>query len=243
VDSPVVGVVGAGQLARMMQEAAIALGVPLRLLAEHAEGAASQVIVDTEVGDYTDLDVLLAWARHCDVVTFDHEHVPTGHVEALEAAGIGCRPGPGALVHAQDKIVMRKRLAELGVPCPRFAAVCSVEEAAGFADQTGGFPIVLKTPRGGYDGKGVWFVEDVAQVADLLGDYPPGSTFLAEEKVGFRRELSALAVRSASGQLVTYPVVESVQRDGICVEVTAPAPDLPAHLAFEAQSAAQGIAA
>jgi 5-(carboxyamino)imidazole ribonucleotide synthase len=243
VETPVVGVVGAGQLARMMQQAAIGLGVPLRLLAEQPDASAAQVITDTRVGDYTDLETLRTWAKGCAVVTFDHEHVPTAHLEALAGDGIACRPGPAALVHAQDKIVMRERLTAIEVACPRFAVVESPTDVEEFAKRLGGFPVVLKTARGGYDGKGVWVVDDMAGVADVLASRPDGVRLLVEERVAFRRELSALAVRSPSGQVATYPVVESVQRDGICVEVVAPAPDLDPALAVHAQQMAMRVAA
>src|SRR3954469_15501454 len=140
----------------MMAEPAAALGIPLRLLAEAEGVSAAQVIVDHEVGDHTNLDDLRRITKGCVAVTFDHEHVPTEHLHALEADGLAVRPGPEALVHAQDKGVMRERLAELGIPCPRNAIVSSVAEVEEF-----GFPCVLKTTRGGYDGKGVWFVRSV----------------------------------------------------------------------------------
>jgi 5-(carboxyamino)imidazole ribonucleotide synthase len=222
----------------MMAEPAAALGIPLRLLAEAEGVSAAQVIPDHEVGDYRDLDALTAVTRGCEVVTFDHEHVPTRHLEALTAAGVACRPGPGALVHAQDKAVMRERLAELGVPCPRNAVVASVADVEAF-----GFPCVLKTTRGGYDGKGVWFVRTAADCAEPIATAEAaGVRLLAEERVDFRRELSALVVRAPSGQAAAYPVVESVQRDGICHEVVAPAPDLHPALAGEAQRLALLVA-
>jgi 5-(carboxyamino)imidazole ribonucleotide synthase len=242
VETPVVGVVGAGQLARMMQEAAIGLGIPLSLLAETPDGSAAQVITDTEVGDYTDLETLRAWAKRCQVVTFDHEHVPTGHLESLVTDGIACRPGPEALVHAQDKGVMRRRLDELDVPSPLHTVVTDPAEVSAFAESVGGYPVVLKTARGGYDGKGVWVVDDVDAAADVLRHAPAGVEVLAEERVDFRRELSAVVVRSPSGQVAVYPVVESVQRDGICVEILAPAPDLHPALAVEAEQVAMRIA-
>src|SRR4051794_40884254 len=145
----------------MMAEPAIALGLPLRLLAEAEGVSAAQVIPDQLVGDYRELDTLRKVTEGCDVVTFDHEHVPTEHLHALEEAGVACRPGPDALVHAQDKGVMRERLAALGIPCPRNAVVSSVAEVERF-----GFPCVLKTTRGGYDGKGVWVVRSVAEAAE-----------------------------------------------------------------------------
>jgi 5-(carboxyamino)imidazole ribonucleotide synthase len=228
-----VAVIGGGQLARMMAEPAAALGIPLRLLAEAPGVSAAQVIPDHTVGDYTDLATLRAVTAGCEVVTFDHEHVPTDHLHALEES-LAVRPGPDALVHAQDKGVMRTRLAELGVPCPRNAIVATVGEVVAF-----GLPCVLKTTRGGYDGKGVWFV---ASEADCAAAFDSGAEILAEERVDFRRELSALVARSPSGQVAAWPVVASTQRDGICHEVIAPAPDLDPELAVRAQQIAMLIA-
>ena len=228
----------------MMAQAAVALGVPVRLLAEGPDVSAAQVICDRVVGDYRDLATLRAVAEGCAVVTFDHEHVPTEHLHTLTAEGHACRPGPAALVHAQDKSVMRKRLDELDVPSPRHRLVVDVAEAVAFAESIGGVPVVLKTTRGGYDGKGVWVVGSAAECVDafeVAGS--TGVSILAEEKVDFRRELSALVARSPSGQVAAYPVVESVQRDGICWEVTAPAPDLDESLAVEAQRIAMRVAA
>jgi len=232
--APTLAVIGGGQLARMMAQPAIALGLPLRLLAEAPGVSAAQVIPDHEVGDYRDLPTLRRITEGCHVVTFDHEHVPTEHLHALMDEGVACRPGPEALVHAQDKAVMRARLDELDIPCPRHALVSSAAEVEAF-----GFPAVLKTTRGGYDGKGVFVVRTVEDCAEAFAVAP---TLLAEELVDFRRELSALVVRSPSGQAAAYPVVESVQRDGTCVEVISPAPDLSPALAGEAQSIALRIA-
>jgi 5-(carboxyamino)imidazole ribonucleotide synthase len=234
-----VGVVGGGQLARMMQQAAIGLGVPIRLLAAGHDDSAAQVVASTLVGDYRDLPALREFAAECDVVTFDHEHVPTAHLKALLDAGCTCRPGPDALVHAQDKAVMRQRLAALGVPGPAFALVSSAGEVAAFAESAGGWPVVLKSPRGGYDGKGVSLVGSAADAASTLASASP---LLAEERVRFRRELSAVVARSPSGQAAAYPVVESVQVGGVCREVVAPAPGLPTSVALEAQRIALRIA-
>ncbi len=241
---PTLAVIGGGQLARMMAQAAIALGVPFRLLAEGPDVSAAQVVPDTLVGDYRDLDLLQKVAEGCSVVTFDHEHVPTEHLHALTEDGHACRPGPGALVHAQDKGVMRTRLQHLEVPCPRNAIVTDAGQVQRFADSVGGFPVVLKTTRGGYDGKGVWVVESPADCDPVFETaHRTGVEILAEEKVDFRRELSALVARSPSGQVAAYPVVESVQQDGICWEVIAPAPDLDPDLAVEAQQIAMRVAA
>lgn len=236
--APRLAVIGGGQLARMMAEPAAALGVPLRLLAEGPDVSAAQVIPDQRVGDHRDLADLRAVTAGCVAVTFDHEHVPTEHLRALAGDGVAVRPGPDALVHAQDKSVMRRRLAELGVPCPRNAVVASPAEVAEF-----GLPCVLKTTRGGYDGKGVWVVRALADAdAAFAAAQEAGVEVLAEELVDFVRELSALVARSPSGQAAAYPVVETVQRDGICHEVTAPAPDLDASLATHAQEIALRVA-
>ena len=218
--APTLAVIGGGQLARMMAQPAIALGLPLRLLAEAEGVSAAQVIPDHVVGDYTDLDTLRKVTDGCAVVTFDHEHVPTEHLRVLAESGIAVRPGPEALVHAQDKGVMRARLAELAVPCPRNAIVATAADVEAF-----GFPCVLKTTRGGYDGKGVWFVTSAAEAAEpLRAAAELGVALLAEERVDFVRELSALVARAPSGQAAAYPVVESTQVDGICREVISPAP-------------------
>ncbi|MGW0789110.1 5-(carboxyamino)imidazole ribonucleotide synthase [Streptomyces sp. NPDC002911] len=237
---PVVGMVGGGQLARMTHEAGIPLGLKFKLLSDTPQESAAQVVGEVVVGDYRDLETLRAFARGCDVITFDHEHVPTEHLRALEADGIPVRPGPDALVHAQDKGVMRAKLTEIGAPCPRHRIVADPADAAAFADEVGGFPVILKTVRGGYDGKGVWVVRSEADAAE---PFRAGVPVLAEEKVAFRRELAANIVRSPHGQAVAYPVVESIQVDGVCDTVIAPAPDLDERIAGEAQQLALRIAA
>ncbi|GAA2624104.1 5-(carboxyamino)imidazole ribonucleotide synthase [Actinomadura fulvescens] len=228
---------GGGQLARMTQQAAIGLGVNLRVLAGSPGESAARVCADTRIGDDRSLDDLAAFAKGCDVVTFDHEHVPGDHIQALEAAGIPCRPGAGALLHAQDKLIMRDRLSALGAPCPRYGDVADIEA---FARETG-WPVVLKATRGGYDGKGVWVLDgpDDDLVQDLLAR---GLSLMVEEHVPFRRELAALVARSPHGQGAAYPVVETVQENGICVEVIAPAPGLDDELAAQAQRLALEIA-
>jgi 5-(carboxyamino)imidazole ribonucleotide synthase len=223
--TPVVGMIGGGQLARMTQETAVALGIQLRVLAEGPTVSAAQAVADAPVGDYKDAETVRRFAAEADVVTFDHEHVPTDLLHELEDAGIKVYPGPDALVHAQDKAVMRQRLDAFDAPAPAHQVVATREEIADFAKRIGGFPIILKTTRGGYDGKGVWVAESAEDpvVDEAFAAKVP---ILAEEKVDFVRELSAIVARSPHGQAVAYPIVESVQENGICVEVTAPAPDL-----------------
>jgi len=241
VTFPVVGVIGGGQLARMMQPAAVALGVRLRLLAEAPGSAAAQVIPDTVVGDYTDVDVLRRFAGGCDVVTFDHEHVPTEHLHALQDEGVTVRPGPDALQHAQDKALMRRRLTAAGLPCPRWSAVDDLDDVAALAELAG-WPLVLKATRGGYDGKGVWTVRDITSARQVVDDaHARGVRLIAEERVAFARELAALVARSPSGQAVAYPVVETLQLDGVCREVVAPA-RIDADHATAAQEVALRIA-
>ncbi|MFC5909421.1 5-(carboxyamino)imidazole ribonucleotide synthase [Streptacidiphilus monticola] len=239
VTFPRLGMIGGGQLARMAHQAAIPLGIRFRLLADTAQDSAAQVVNDVVLGDYRDLDTLRAFAEGCAVVTFDHEHVPTEHLRALEAEGVAVRPGPEALVYAQDKGLMRAKLDSLGVPCPRHRIVADPADVTAFAAEGDGYPVVLKTVRGGYDGKGVWVVRDEAEAAE---PFRAGVPVLAEEKVDFARELAADVVRSPHGQAVAYPVVESVQKDGICHEVIAPAPGLSPQLAAEAQQLALRIA-
>ncbi|MEU7569767.1 5-(carboxyamino)imidazole ribonucleotide synthase [Micromonospora sp. NPDC049240] len=239
---PVVGMVGGGQLARMTHQAAIALGQSLRVLALAPDDGAALVAADVQYGDHTDLTALRTFAKGCDVVTFDHEHVPNDHIRALAAEGVKLFPPAEALVHAQDKRVMRERLAELGAPNPAWRPVESPADLVGFGEQTG-WPVVLKAARGGYDGRGVWLVDDADQATELAATLLDGGTpLLVEERVALRRELAVQVARSPFGQVAAYPVVETVQRDGICVEVLAPAPDLPEERAVAAQQLAIDLA-
>ncbi len=232
--------VGAGQLARMTHQAAIALGQSLRVLAESAEDGAALVAADVVVGDYRSLDELRAFAVGCDVLTWDHEHVRNEHVVALAESGVAVRPGASALQYAQDKAAMRTRLAELGVPGPRWTLLADdpVRELTAFGDEVG-WPLVLKATRGGYDGRGVWVVDRAADAAELLAS---GPSLLAEERVAITRELAAVVACSPWGQGAAWPIVETVQAGGICVEVIAPAPDLDEERADQAQQLALRIA-
>ncbi|MGB3441463.1 MAG: 5-(carboxyamino)imidazole ribonucleotide synthase [Actinophytocola sp.] len=240
---PVVGMVGGGQLARMTHQAAIALGQSLHVLAASPDDPAALVSPDITLGTHTDLDALTAFAKSCDVLTFDHEHVPGEHLKALVDQGVRVRPGPDALLHAQDKLVMRHKLAELGLPVPPFAQVESVEDVEKFAEEHG-WPCVLKAARGGYDGRGVWMLNGQDSANDLVPKLLEwGTALLVEERVAMRRELAALVARSPFGQGGVWPVVETVQSNGICVEVLAPAPDMAEADARVAQELALRIAA
>jgi 5-(carboxyamino)imidazole ribonucleotide synthase len=226
--------VGGGQLARMTHQAAIALGQSLRLLAASPADSAAVVAPAVRIGSHEDLEALRAFAKDCDVVTFDHEHVPNAHLETLAAEGAVVRPSAATLVYAQDKAAMRRRLGELGLPMPRWANVSTVADIERF-----GTPCVVKTATGGYDGKGVFMIDDAAQAAELVA---AGVPLIAEERVRLRRELAVQVARSARGETAVYPVVETVQRDGICTEVIAPAPDLPSEVADAARAIAERVA-
>ena len=231
VQPPSVGMVGAGQLARMTAAAAVGLGIRFRVLAAAADESAAQVCADTVIGDYASLADVRAFAAGCDVVTFDHEHVPQEVLTALEDAGSAVHPGSAALRFAQDKLAMRTRLAALGVPCPRFEQVKTANDVAAFAERNG-WPVVLKAISGGYDGRGVWVCQDSATAAEVISH---GLPLIAEEYVQFSRELAIVVARSAGGHGAAYPVVQTVQVDGICREVLAPAPDLSPAQASAAQ--------
>lgn len=218
---PVVGMIGGGQLARMTHQAAISLGQSLHVLVSEPHDSAARVATEVEVGSHTDLDALRAFAKRCDVITFDHEHVPGEHIRQLAAEGVKAYPSADALRYAQDKRAMREKLAALGFPVPRWQPLTGRDQLASF-----GLPAIVKTARGGYDGRGVFVV---ASAEDPL----PDTELIIEDRVPLRRELAVQVARSPFGQVAAYPVVETVQRDGICVEVLAPAPDLsPSSAAF-----------
>ncbi|MBO0802552.1 MAG: 5-(carboxyamino)imidazole ribonucleotide synthase [Nocardiopsaceae bacterium] len=257
---PIVGMVGGGQLARMTAQAAIGLGASFRVLAGSASESAALVTSDVAVGSHLSLADVSSFASGCDVVTFDHEHVPGEVLASVESSGVLVRPGSAALRFTQDKLAMREKLSSLGVPCPRFAGVSCLADVEAFAESVGGlaggsagepgggsaggsWPVVLKAVSGGYDGKGVWVASSSREAASIVDAATSrGLSLLAEEFVPFRRELAALAARSPSKQGAVYPVVETVQVEGVCREVIAPAPGLAAPVAESAQSLALTIA-
>ena len=227
--------VGGGQLARMTHQAAIELGQTLRVLAASPEDPAAQVTPDVVIGEHTDIDALRRAAEGASALTFDHEHVPTALLDELVREGVNVAPPPEALVHAQDKLVMRRRLQALGAPIPRFAEVTVPGDVDDFAAAVGG-PVVVKAARGGYDGRGVTLAKDVAEARAVAERYlADGAPVLIEERVDMVRELSALVARSPFGQGAAWPIVQTVQRDGICVEVLAPAPGLHPDLGIAAE--------
>jgi 5-(carboxyamino)imidazole ribonucleotide synthase len=225
----------------MMAPAATALGFELRVLAEAEDVSAVSAVSTSPVGDYRDLQTLLDFADGLDVMTFDHEHVPTSHLRALQDAGVNVQPGPDALVNAQDKLVMRAAIDRLELPNPVWASVPDVAALVSFGEATG-WPVVLKMPRGGYDGKGVRIVESPEEAESTAEWFEAMSPLLAEAKVEFSRELSALVARTPDGQARAWPVAHTIQVDGVCDEVIAPALDIPVEVAAAAEDAALRIA-
>lgn len=264
-------VIGGGQLARMMQEEASALGVHLRALVEAPDGSAAQVTPDAPVGRADDAgavhDLLqpkqgeqpqdLADAA---VLTFEHEHQDHALLQQLAAQGVSVQPSAQALLYARDKLEMRRAMTRLELPQPAWRPVSQPAEVLEFALQHG-WPVVLKTPQGGYDGHGVLLVNDAAELengeaakwfkalADGAGVGGGGSLggaqvscLLVEQAVNFTRELAALVARNPSGQVEAWPVVETVQVEGMCDTVLAPAPGLKPATAALAQQVAKRVA-
>ncbi|MCL2532932.1 MAG: 5-(carboxyamino)imidazole ribonucleotide synthase [Nocardiaceae bacterium] len=239
---PVVTMIGGGQLARMTHQAAIELGQTLRVLAGSIDEPAAQVSSDVVLGSHTDLAALRKAALGSNALTFDHEHVPTEHLDVLVSEGVNVQPPPQALVYAQDKLAMRRKLSEMGAPVPAFAEVTWAEDVVRFGAEHG-WPVVLKAVRGGYDGRGVWITDDSDEAEAIVTEQlDKGVELMVEQAIDFTRELSAMVARSPFGQGASWPVVETVQRSGQCAVVLAPAPNLSAELAAEAEQLALRIA-
>ncbi len=220
----VLGMIGAGQLARMTHQATIGLGIDLRVLAAQPDDSAAVVLPGASVGDWHDLDDLDDFARGCDVVTFDHELVHPDHLATLEDRGHVLRPSAAAERFAQDKRYQREQLSAAGFPVPRFRAVTGADDLLALGEETG-WPVVAKAVRGGYDGRGVWVLEDAAAARELVAEVDGTETeLLAEEHLDLELELAVAVARRPGGQQVRYPVTETVQEDGICVELVVPAP-------------------
>ena len=237
-----VGVIGGGQLARMMTPPAINLGLELKVLAEAENSSAA--MATTMVGDYTQFEVVAEFAKTVDVITFDHEHVPLEVLRRLEETGVSVQPPSRALAFAQNKLEMRARLSALGLPMPIWAAISSATELQEFLNGNGGV-CILKTPIGGYDGKGVRVINSIEDAADWLEPAMLGSvggSLLAEEKVNFVRELAQLSARRPSGEFATWPLVQTVQANGVCSEVLSPAPGADQATLEKAAEIARGVA-
>lgn len=237
---PRIGVIGGGQLARMMTAPAINLGLEIKVLAEAAGSSAK--MATTQIGDYNLLEVVREFASTVDVITFDHEHVPLKVLEALEAEGVNVQPPSKALAFAQNKLHMRQKLGALGLPMPAWAEIKDASSLDDFIAANGGVAI-LKTPIGGYDGKGVRVVRSAADASDWLDNLADfGGSLLAEEKVDFVRELAQLSARRPSGEFVAWPLVETIQENGVCSVVLAPAPNAPDEILAKTKAIAEQVA-
>jgi len=227
---PTVGVIGAGQLARMCIAPASALGVNLLLLAADSNDSAAQ-ITNHIVGDYKDLETVKAFAQQCDVVTFEHELIPLSIIKSLEAEGVVVRPSSASFLYSQDKAAMREKLSSF--PAPKFQVVTD-------ALQVTEFPVIAKAISGGYDGRGVWKIDSAAKLADVIKET---GKVLVEELIDFDYEIAVMVARSPHGQATTWTPTQTVQKDGICVMTISPAPNLSVALSEKAQKLALDIAA
>ena len=226
---PRVGVIGAGQLARMMVAPATALGIDLLLFAQSAEDSGAQ-ITHHVVGDYTDLEALKKFAVSCDVITFEHELVPLSVIKGLEATGVKVYPPSSAFIYSQDKAQMREKLSSF--PCPTWKVVTST---AGI-DR---YPLIAKAISGGYDGRGVWKINSQDELGEVLKTTPQ---LLIEELISFDTEIAVMVARSPHGQATSWTPTETVQEDGICTMTISPAQSISAELAEKAQKIALDIA-
>ena len=226
---PTVGVIGAGQLARMMVAPATELGITLRLFATSSQDSGAQVCSHV-VGDYKNLEQLKKFAEECDVITFEHELVPLSVIKGLEAASVRVYPSSAAFIYSQDKAEMRRKLQNF--PAPQWLVVSS-------ADQVTEFPVIAKSLSGGYDGRGVWKVASADQLSDLLQQ---NRTLLVEELINFDAEIAVMVARSPHGQATSWTPTETVQVDGICTMTISPATSISSDVAESAQRLALEVA-
>ncbi len=236
-----VGFIGGGQLARMSAAPAIALDLRLAVLALRPDDGAAQVIPDVLIGDPDDPAAVEALAARCDVVTFDHELVDAKMLERLEGEGFAMRPSSSVMRLSQSKQMQRERFRSLGLPAPHFLVVVDRRHVPDFVSRFG-LPLIVKGDRGGYDGRGVWVVEDLSALDSVLDELlDRGITPILEERISLDRELAVQIARSPSGEMRSYPLVETVQVEGMLRELIAPAPDATA-LQEEAQQIVEAIA-
>ncbi|MEH2417263.1 5-(carboxyamino)imidazole ribonucleotide synthase [Nostoc sp.] len=223
-----VGVIGGGQLAWMMADAAQKLGVELIIQTPSEDDPAvsiAQEIVFAPVDDASATGIL---AQKCDVITFENEFVNLQALSVLAQQGVSFCPRLEALAPLLDKYHQRCYLSDLGLPVPQFFALDEAENIKSKIEYLG-FPIVLKSRRHGYDGQGTFIIEDFASLQQKLTLNQ--SLFLLEEFVPFERELAIIAARSVEGEIVTYPVVETQQEQQVCRRVIAPAQITPNQVA------------
>jgi 5-(carboxyamino)imidazole ribonucleotide synthase len=209
----------------MAGEAASALGLSMAVLSERPDDAACEVAAEVLIGSPHVEAELRALAERCDVITFDHEQVDLTLLTKLVSEGVRVRPGPDALEMAVDKAHMRATLSAAGIPAPAYAIVTAGpgarEQVETFA-AAHGWPIICKTARGGYDGKGVWPVANLAEADRVLTELSEAGTLLLEEMVPLDAELAVMVARRPNGESVAWPAVETAQVGGVCREVLVP---------------------
>ena len=214
----------------MMCESASQWGLDLSVLAAAQDDAAVAGAPDVVVGAPHDHDLVRAWATGCDVITFDHELVDLDFFAEIEASGVVVAPSPRALKFATSKAFQRTQMADAGIPVPKFLVLASYDRDAVDAFVAAApHGVVVKADRGGYDGRGVLTPSTNAEVHDAVRDMLVAGAVVLEERVQLLQEIAGLLVRGRRGDQVAYPLVTTVQRDGMCVEVTYPTrldPDL-----------------
>lgn len=234
-----VAVIGGGQLARMMQESANALGITMKALVEAPDVSTAQVVPNSIVGQPTQDDKVYELVDNADVLTFEHEHIPP-HIHRELEQKMSVQPSAEALELARDKLKMRQRLTKLGIPAPAWRSISTPDELDAAAEQLGGYPVIVKTPRGGYDGKGVAKVNSAKEVVHWLDDF---DELLVEQCVAFTREIAVLLARRPSGEIRHWDVAETIQEDGMCAQVIAPVQHMDPVLVDKAQTIGTRIAA
>jgi 5-(carboxyamino)imidazole ribonucleotide synthase len=215
-----VGIIGGGQLARMTHQAAIALGIDVVVLCPEPDEPAVRAGARWCPGVPDDLEDLRRLAESVDVVTLEHEATPPELLDELVALGHRVAPGSKAARLGRDKAAARAALAPRGVPVAPWVVADDHATVEAFGRRHG-WPLVLKAPSGGYDGRGVWMAPTPADARRILADV--ARPLLVEPHLAFRHELAVLVVRSGRGESVAYPPVETVQRRGTCAEVFVPA--------------------
>ena len=233
-----IGVLGGGQLGRMLAMAAARLGFDVVILTPETGSCAARVAARTIVADYDGAAGLDALAQLADVITFEFENVPAAAVEGLTALGAETAPGPLALAIAQDRVDEKTFLNASGAPTVDFAAVDSVADILAALGRLGA-PSLLKTRREGYDGKGQTWVEshaDAEAAFERIGRAPA----ILEARADFVRELSVIAARGRNGDIVAYPLGENHHENGVLRRTSAPA-DVSAAVAEQAQTIAARI--
>ena len=208
------------------------LGISFRVFAAIPNDSAAQV-ADFVVGDYTNAIDVLAFAKECDVITFEHELVPASVIRELEKCGVKVYPKADSFQYSQNKLLMREKMAEIGLPNPKWQ---KYEGGSVEID----FPLIAKVPTGGYDGRGVYVVKSAEELQALHANVK--SALLLEEKLNFDYEISVMVARSPHEQAATWPATLTIQNDGICTQTVTPVPDISHELSTAVQSAALEIA-